>query len=71
MCVLLIRIRMVGFVPVATVVRVVSLVWRGTGMVSDRTEVIVVPSILVRSVRRARSCQGKHTGPRSISPCHA
>ena len=32
----------------------------GTGMVSDRTEVTVVPSVLVGSVRRAYSCQSGH-----------
>jgi hypothetical protein len=39
----------------------------GTGMASNRTEVIVVPSVLVRSVRRACSCQSRHIEPRSIS----
>ena len=42
----------------------------GTGMVSDRTEVTVVPSVLVGSVRRAYSCQSGQvwlgvTSPRS------
>ena len=49
----------------------VSLVRHGTGMTSDRIEVTVVPSVLVRSVRRACSCQSRHTEPRSISPRHA
>jgi hypothetical protein len=41
---------------------------RGAGVVSDRTEVIIVPSVLVETVRRARSCQSRHIWPRSTSP---
>jgi hypothetical protein len=46
---------------------VVLFVLRGTRMASDRTEVIVVHSVLTGSVRRAYSCQSKHTwlGPTS------
>ena len=52
------RIWTVGFVPVDTV----------AGIVSDRTEVTVVSSVLVRSMLRACCCQSKHAEPRLISP---
>ena len=54
--------------PLPPLCGVVSFVRRGTGMTPDWTEVIVVPSVLVRSVRRVSSCQSRHTEPRSISP---
>jgi hypothetical protein len=40
---------------------------RGTGMTSNQTEVTVVPLVLAGSVRRAHSCQSRHTwlGPTS------
>jgi hypothetical protein len=38
---------------------VVSLVWHGTGIESDRAEVTVVPSVLVGSVWHACSCQSR------------
>jgi hypothetical protein len=40
---------------------------RGTGMASNWTKVIVVSSVLVRSVRRTCSYQSRHIEPRSIS----
>jgi len=53
----------VGFVLVALLYGAVLLVRRGTGMASDYTMVIVTPSVLVRSVQRACSCQSKCTKP--------
>ena len=47
---------------------VVLSVLRGVGMVSDRTEVTVVPSIVAGSVQRAKSCQSRHVGLGLTSP---
>jgi hypothetical protein len=39
------------------------------GVVSDRTEVTIVPSVLAGSVWRAYSCQSRHAWLDSTSPC--
>jgi hypothetical protein len=49
--------------PLPPLCSVVLFVRRGTGMVSDQTEMTAVTSVLVRSEWRACSCQSKHARP--------